>query len=240
MSHIGSDRYVGDNSIEGIVEAPHTVAGGSTAGIVETSLPVAGTPAPNTSATLCQLNIFRQAIVYTHRDAARIAHEYMRDILGEQDLSDISDAAILRDLYDCGACVNHVAQVYLRGIMAPVSERVFGMTVNVTSAELASIERRLLDPATRLTPRYPSSAPCPGLGTLDYHGYRRITREDIEKLPTPMVIDVGSHKEYLLNPHLAGDDLFRSIVYVCETGHTAAMAAEGAVRSGYKNVYAVT
>ena len=33
------------------------------------------------------------------------------------DIGDISQAYKLKDLFDCRVCANHVAQVYLRGIM---------------------------------------------------------------------------------------------------------------------------
>ncbi|MCR5032121.1 MAG: hypothetical protein K6A92_04595 [Lachnospiraceae bacterium] len=49
--------------------------------------------------------------------AAALLHEYLRDQLHLKDLPDISGAEALRDLYDCRVCVNHIAQVYLRGIM---------------------------------------------------------------------------------------------------------------------------
>ena len=56
--------------------------------------------------------------------AARIVHEFMRIELGVPDLQDISAANELADLYICHTCVNHIAQVYLRGIMeAQVVER---------------------------------------------------------------------------------------------------------------------
>lgn len=51
------------------------------------------------------------------KSAARIIHEYLIKELKKEDLEDISGAAVLRDLYDCRVCVNHIAQVYLRGIM---------------------------------------------------------------------------------------------------------------------------
>ncbi len=50
-------------------------------------------------------------------DAAIMIHKYLRDVLGIPDLTDISGADVLRDLYDCRKCVNHIAQVYLRGLM---------------------------------------------------------------------------------------------------------------------------
>ena len=49
--------------------------------------------------------------------AARIVHEFMRIELGVPDLPDFSGANVLADLYTCHACVNHIAQVYLRGII---------------------------------------------------------------------------------------------------------------------------
>lgn len=49
--------------------------------------------------------------------AARIIHQFMKIELGIPDLQDISSANVLADLYTCHTCVNHIAQVYLRGIM---------------------------------------------------------------------------------------------------------------------------
>ena len=51
------------------------------------------------------------------RTAARIIHRYMKIELGVSDLTDISAANVLADLYTCGACVNDVAQIFLREIM---------------------------------------------------------------------------------------------------------------------------
>ena len=51
------------------------------------------------------------------RTAARIIHRYMKLELGIPDLPDISAANVLADLYTCRACVNDVAQIFLRGIM---------------------------------------------------------------------------------------------------------------------------
>ena len=49
--------------------------------------------------------------------AARIIHQFMKIELGVPDQEDISPANVLADLYTCHTCVNHIAQVYLRGIM---------------------------------------------------------------------------------------------------------------------------
>jgi hypothetical protein len=53
-------------------------------------------------------------------DAARILHLYMLHVLHIPDLTDISGAEVLKDLYDCRVCVNHIAQVFLRGVMDAV------------------------------------------------------------------------------------------------------------------------
>ena len=58
--------------------------------------------------------------VLRRMDAARILHLYMQHVLGIPDLPDISGAGVLKDLYDCRVCVNHIAQVFLRGLMDPV------------------------------------------------------------------------------------------------------------------------
>ena len=55
----------------------------------------------------------------TRSDAARYAHIYMREKLGIPDIADISEAEILKDLYDCRVCTNHIAQAFLRGVMEP-------------------------------------------------------------------------------------------------------------------------
>ena len=51
------------------------------------------------------------------KNIARIIHMYLLKELYIPDLYDIQKAEVLRDLYDCRTCANHVAQVYLRGIM---------------------------------------------------------------------------------------------------------------------------
>lgn len=53
----------------------------------------------------------------TRKNAARIIHMYLKKACEIRDLPDITPAECLRDLYDCKVCANHVAQVYLRGIM---------------------------------------------------------------------------------------------------------------------------
>lgn len=51
------------------------------------------------------------------RSVAEILHNYIRIILQIKDEEDIKEAYILKDLFDCRVCANHIAQVYLKGIM---------------------------------------------------------------------------------------------------------------------------
>ncbi len=53
----------------------------------------------------------------SRKQEARIIHMFILKEEGIKDIPDISRAEALRDLYDCRVCANHVAQVYLRGIM---------------------------------------------------------------------------------------------------------------------------
>ncbi len=55
------------------------------------------------------------------RSVARILHNFMRIVLGIKDESDISKAYVLKDLFDCRVCANHIAQVYLKGVMKEVN-----------------------------------------------------------------------------------------------------------------------
>lgn len=50
------------------------------------------------------------------KNVARICHMYLLKVMRVADL-DISSAEKLKDLYDCRVCANHIAQVYMRGIM---------------------------------------------------------------------------------------------------------------------------
>jgi len=51
------------------------------------------------------------------RTAARITHQFMKIELHIPDAPDISKAEVLKDLYTCRVCANHVAQVYVKNIM---------------------------------------------------------------------------------------------------------------------------
>lgn len=89
------------------------------------------------------------------RAAAKITHLFIRDVFGIKDLDNIDPAEKLRDLYDCRVCVNHIAQMYLRGIMDAIEMKsttgdpfyIFDGrgTVSVTDAQMIAAKvKRLL------------------------------------------------------------------------------------------------
>ena len=53
----------------------------------------------------------------SRKNVARILHQYLLKVRSISDIGDISEAYKLKDLFDCRICANHVAQVYLRGLM---------------------------------------------------------------------------------------------------------------------------
>ena len=92
--------------------------------------------------------------------AARIVHQFMKIELGVPDLPDITPANVLADLYTCHTCVNHIAQVYLRGVMdaeeiSGVSERpflIFNGKAFVSKEEAEKIVLRIKNLITDLQP----------------------------------------------------------------------------------------
>ena len=74
------------------------------------------------------------------KKAAKILHMYLLNVMHVKDEDDISPASIMKDLYDCRVCVNHIAQVYLKGIMKaheyPGGLILFDSDVEITEAEV--------------------------------------------------------------------------------------------------------
>lgn len=77
------------------------------------------------------------------RHAARIFHSILHKKYDVKDLSDISEASRLLDLYDCRVCVNHIAQVYLRDIMKMRLENIFDGRAYITEAETVQALSRI-------------------------------------------------------------------------------------------------
>ena len=89
----------------------------------------------------------------TRKQAARIVHNYIKITLKEHDEKDINIATVLKDLYDCNVCVNHVAQVYIKGIMDYIiinGDYIFDMNRYISNDEANSIVERVYDIEKRI------------------------------------------------------------------------------------------
>ena len=60
---------------------------------------------------------YEDDVVVTRKICAVILHSFLQQINHEKDEIDISSAMVLKDIYDCRICANHIAQVYVKGIM---------------------------------------------------------------------------------------------------------------------------
>lgn len=79
----------------------------------------------------------------SRKQAARIVHEFMLHVMEIPDV-DWGGATKLKDIYECRVCANSIAQVYVKGIIPPLSEDVFGLNENVSEAETKEMIDRLL------------------------------------------------------------------------------------------------
>ena len=82
------------------------------------------------------------------RTAAYMVHVYLTEVINEPDEPSIEPAFILKDIYECSACIRHIAQVYLKGIMS-AKDGVFGVRTPVEKDEAVCIAERVRDRSLR-------------------------------------------------------------------------------------------
>ncbi len=148
------------------------------------------------------------------RTAARMIHEFLKQELKEADKEDWSSALCLKDLYDCRTCVNHVAQVFCKGIMDSVTLEdgtvIFDMENTLTEEEAREIVKRVHNLKLRRSPAETQAAYI----SAETGGGKPLLRETIlskervakegmqgalqataEPMP-PLVIDVRPLRDY--------------------------------------------
>lgn len=177
----------------------------------------------------------------TRQKAACLTHEWLLNVKKEQDEADISAASRLRDLYDCHTCVNHVAQMYVKGIM-PGNGDSFGMREVLTKEDAFVIARRAADRRYRKHIRSSKAL-------------AEIREENLKDGMLPhadYVVDVREPEEYIeshidgavniplacfcRNPYALTSRIDAKIVFVCERGVKSRMAANEAIKAGFTNV----
>ena len=188
-----------------------------------------------------KMRIFSSASL-SKKEAAKEAYDHIKNVLHEEDEKDLMRAAVLNDLFDCGHCVMNIAQVYLKGIILPKEERLFGTDEELGEEELLKAEERILFPEKRQKP--PVSG-CSG-------NIRQADLSEIKKAGRCRIIDVRSEEEFsdghtegaenipldklLINPHLLGNDIFEPFVFVCQKGLKSYKAALTAEEAGYRDI----
>lgn len=182
------------------------------------------------------------------RQVARIVHDTLRIKFNEKDEDDWSVAKDLLDLYSCRTCVQHISQIYIKGIIEPDQPNFFNLTGSMTRAEAASVILKMLDQ----TMRAPKSA-------VTRHEIIALTPEEASEFLTKnhstLLLDVRTNADYLRG-HLSGsvslplesihadldavtDDKEIPVILYCQMGYKSRLAAEVLVEAGYKHVYTI-
>lgn len=183
------------------------------------------------------------------KSAARIIHEVLKKQLHEADEEHWHGAEKLKDLYDCHTCVNHVAQVYAKGIMEPVDgKELFGMNRELTEEEALLIIPRIFEKEKRRIPHENISA-CPDAVKLSVQealqyfakekqailiDVRTLHEYEEEHIPDAICIPMG---EILQNPQRITMDKETPILLYCRQGYQSEIAANCLVANGYTKVF---
>lgn len=180
----------------------------------------------------------------TRQEAAQIVHDWLLTVKKEVDEPDITPAYRLMDLLDCHRCVQHVAQVYIKGILGDGSP-VFGMQNSISAREAETIASRAADPSLR----HGVAA-----GAVKTEAPRQLPYEELLHMREGVyIIDVRDAEEFeeghlpnAVNIPLARcvDDIEalpakkdETICFVCAKGVKSRIAAAAAMQAGYKNVF---
>lgn len=197
----------------------------------------------------------------TRQNAAKTVHEWLKNVRLEPDEQDIEAALRLRDIYDCHACVGHVAQVYVKGIMN-AKAGMFGMREELSEREAAEIAMRASEPARRVRVfgvKTEAAGACTDNKCVEIADATRtvsteepVPKRDDGKTQYDLIIDVrppeefaAGHREgavnvplaeYLEDPVAFATDRDAAILFVCSHGIKSRIAAEAAIRHGFWKV----
>ena len=174
----------------------------------------------------------------TRQNAAKTVHEWLRKVRPEPDEPDIEAALRLRDIYDCHACVEHVAQVYVKGIMT-ARGGLFGMKEELSGREAAEIAERAVNPAKRVRVdgvKAENPSPQPDDGATIYDVIIDVrSREEFAEGHRKGAVNVPL-ADYLEDPVTFVAEKDAAILFVCQRGIKSRIAAEAAIRHGFRNV----
>lgn len=190
------------------------------------------------------------------RRLSGILHEYLKRECGEWDEPEWGSAGSLRDLYDCRTCVNHVAQMYAKGIVGAVDEtrRIFGMREPVEYREAEESVLRMFEPTRRRKPGkgFDRQERAEGGPDREGRGQELLLPESLP--PSGILLDVRTEGEFLAGhpdgavnipllclmgaPQVPGAGRDTVIYAYCDGGYRAEMAAQCLREAGYTRVFA--
>lgn len=197
-----------------------------------------------------QDQVFRDRAL-NRKTAARMIHEFLRRVLEEEDSKEWQQAKTLQDLYDCHSCVNHIAQVYEKGIMEALEDgekKIFGADKTVSDVEAKKIVERIFDEEKRVRRTDCDSAmQVPEAARINCKEALEILANKAEAL----LVDVRSReayeKEHLPNAvNVPMADIIECpekpfptvpILLYCERGYLSRVAANCLADAGYDEVY---
>lgn len=181
------------------------------------------------------------------KTAAGIIHRALL-LSGEADEEGIDAAWQLQDLYTCKACVNHIAQVYSKGIMTAQEDGLFGVDEKISREEAEEIIQRVINKRLRNRPKPPLPAKWK---TILWQEAEQMLQADRRILP----VDVRSEEAYcqahqkgsvnvplealFQNPGCVCADRDAVLFLYCERGCKSRIAADLLTKAGYENVYVV-
>lgn len=182
------------------------------------------------------------------RSAARMIHETLLKEYHEDDESDWLGADMLSDLYDCHSCVNHIAQVYAKGIMTGRTDTLFDNYGTLTRAEAAAVIVRITDKNKRVIPQIQKNSEFAEL-TPD----KAFTM--LKNNADAVLVDVRSESAYKeghingsmnvpineikKNPYIITENRGLPIILYCVKGYNSRLAAELLNSAGYVSVYVI-
>lgn len=89
--------------------------------------------------------------ILIRKNCAKMIHLFLQRELHEKDEINIKKAEEIKDLFDCRICANHIAQVYLKGIMEiDRNMMLFNAYKEVSKKEATCYVLRTVDKSKRL------------------------------------------------------------------------------------------
>lgn len=199
-------------------------------------------------------DILKELLPADRRELAKEIHLYLKKELREEDEENWSAAGELLDLYDCHTCVEHIAQVYSKGIMTAVQTDkglVFEGDRIVSEEELEGIVDRTLHRERRFWVDNPKNEAPAILSCEEAMEQYRNLKEGHRPVK---LIDVRTPGEYeenglngavniplskiLLNPYRVAENVRIPVFLYCDRGYQSEIAAGCLSTAGFSKVTA--